>query len=346
MTNMNHTDYHRLQTCILAFSLFLFFFVIFCRVPQASPATIMSIYPLSTTVTIEDTVYVNVTITDVIDIAGWQAEIFYSNNVLTAQSIVEGPFLQQGGSTSWFVLGFNNNYNSTHGWIWAACVLLGNVSGVDGSGVLAKLVFSPFNSGVTPIHLAGTRIGDSDANPIDHTTVDGSVQVEGLADIAIIDVTPSTPYIGQGQSMTVDVVVANQGPDTETFNVSVYANTTLINTVSNVILASETSDVLTITWNTNGFNGNYTISANATHLPGETDLADNTYSDGIVTVRWPYDVNGDGYVGIDDIVLVAEHFGETPASPGWDPKCDINPDSYIGIDDIVAVAEHFGETPP
>jgi Ca2+-binding EF-hand superfamily protein len=58
-----------------------------------------------------------------------------------------------------------------------------------------------------------------------------------------------------------------------------------------------------------------------------------------------YDITGDGYVGIDDIVLVAEHFGEDPSSPNWDPRCDVTGDGYVGIDDIVLVAEHFGEDP-
>jgi parallel beta-helix repeat protein len=61
---------------------------------------------------------------------------------------------------------------------------------------------------------------------------------------------------------------------------------------------------------------------------------------------WPFiwDVTGDGHVGIDDIVLVAEHFGQSPAHPEWNPICDINGDDYVGIDDVVAVAGHFGES--
>jgi hypothetical protein len=59
---------------------------------------------------------------------------------------------------------------------------------------------------------------------------------------------------------------------------------------------------------------------------------------------WNYDVNDDGYCGIDDIVLVAEHFGTYPGHPSWNPIYDINADGYVGIDDIVAVAEHFGES--
>ncbi|UCH31242.1 MAG: hypothetical protein JSV05_07010 [Candidatus Bathyarchaeota archaeon] len=59
---------------------------------------------------------------------------------------------------------------------------------------------------------------------------------------------------------------------------------------------------------------------------------------------WNYDVTGDGYCGIDDIVAVAEHFSTYPGHQNWNPIYDINEDSYVGIDDIVLIAEHFGES--
>ncbi len=59
-----------------------------------------------------------------------------------------------------------------------------------------------------------------------------------------------------------------------------------------------------------------------------------------------FDVTGDDYVGIDDIVETAEHFGAQPGDIKWVPIFDINRDHYVGIDDIVAVAEHFGEAVP
>jgi ABC-type branched-subunit amino acid transport system substrate-binding protein len=67
------------------------------------------------------------------------------------------------------------------------------------------------------------------------------------------------------------------------------------------------------------------------------------------------DTNYDKYVGIDDIVFTADHFGTTPypttappypsASDRWEHVCDQNSDDYIGIDDIVTVASAFGSTP-
>lgn len=74
----------------------------------------------------------------------------------------------------------------------------------------------------------------------------------------------------------------------------------------------ETGNFTTIifTWNATGFEmGNYTISTYAWSVSGEESADDNTYIDGTVEVTGiPWDVTGDGYVGIDDIIAVAEHF--------------------------------------
>ena len=55
----------------------------------------------------------------------------------------------------------------------------------------------------------------------------------------------------------------------------------------------------------------------------------------------PWDVNDDGCVDISDLVLVAQHWGET-GLPGWIPE-DANDDGVIDISDLVIVAQHWGE---
>jgi len=58
-------------------------------------------------------------------------------------------------------------------------------------------------------------------------------------------------------------------------------------------LPNGTSTTLTFAWNTTGLAyGNYTISAAADTVPGETDTADNTLTNGDVMVTIPGDVNG------------------------------------------------------
>ena len=53
----------------------------------------------------------------------------------------------------------------------------------------------------------------------------------------------------------------------------------------------------------------------------------------------PWDVNDDGTVNIQDLVLVANELGES----GEDLKGDLNGDGTVNIQDLVIVASHFGE---
>jgi len=58
--------------------------------------------------------------------------------------------------------------------------------------------------------------------------------------------------------------------------------------------------------------------------------------------RFPSDVNGDGKVRIDDVLIVAEAFGTDPDHPRWNPLADLNGDNLVRIDDVLAVALNFG----
>jgi hypothetical protein len=153
--------------------------------------------------------------------------------------------------------------------------------------------------------------------------------------------------------MRINVTLANQGDFTEIFNVTVYANTTSIATQT-VTLTSLNSTTISYTWNTTGFaKGNYTISAYAWPVQGETDTADNTLTDGWVIVAMVGDVTGpdgwpDGKVDmINDIRSVAKLFGIAPPDPKYNPNYDINGDGKIDmINDIRSVAKQFGKTDP
>jgi len=163
-----------------------------------------------------------------------------------------------------------------------------------------------------------------------------------VRDVAVTNVTPSKTVVGQGYSMNVNVTVANQGDYTETFNVTLYANTTEIET-REITLESGASTTLTFTWNTTGFaKGNYTIWTYATPVPGEADTADNTFTDGWVYVGIPGDINADGIVDIFDAVLLAAAAGSFPGSPNWNSNADINDDGIVEIFDAVILAAHAG----
>jgi parallel beta-helix repeat protein len=95
----------------------------------------------------------------------------------------------------------------------------------------------------------------------------------------------------QGYGCAIEVSVANAGDFAEVFNLTIYANmtdtgnVTAIHTFENVTLNSRDSTTLTFMWDTTGFDiGNYTISAYATPVPGEINVADNTFVAGTVQI--------------------------------------------------------------
>jgi hypothetical protein len=177
-------------------------------------------------------------------------------------------------------------------------------------------------------------------------------------DVAVTNATSPKTVVGQGFNCDINVTVENQGSYTETIDVTVYANnkatgnTTSIATFKNVILTFGASWSPTLYWNTTGFaKGNYTISAYAEPVPGETDPADNNFTSGLVTVAMVGDVNGpngrpDGRVDIRDVSAVARLFGVNYPDPQYNPNCDINGDGKIDMKDVSITARNFGRTDP
>jgi len=117
------------------------------------------------------------------------------------------------------------------------------------------------------------------------TTADVTVSTQSLAhDVAITNVTPSPTVVAPGQYVSVTVVVENQGGYAETFNVTAYYDTSTVG-VKTSTLESKATESLTFTWNTAVVaEDTYTISAEADVVSGETDVEDNTYIGGTVTV--------------------------------------------------------------
>ncbi|MEA2090518.1 MAG: PQQ-binding-like beta-propeller repeat protein, partial [Thermoproteota archaeon] len=106
-----------------------------------------------------------------------------------------------------------------------------------------------------------------------------------IHNIAIVNVVPEKTVIRQNQTMLTNVTVANEGNYTETFNVTIYADNTIIQTKTVSNLAPNNRTTLIFMWNTTGVSlGNYTIKAEATVVLGETHDTDNVKVNGVVNV--------------------------------------------------------------
>ena len=164
-------------------------------------------------------------------------------------------------------------------------------------------------------------------------------------DVAITAMSLSKTVVEQSYPMRVNVTVQNQGNFTEAFNVTSYADITIIQTQTVNELANGDFRIIPFTWNTTGIPyGNYTIKAVADTVTEEIDIEDNTLVNGDVTVTIPGDVNGDRVVDVRDLFLISKVFNSSPIRASWDPNADINNDGVVNTFEIEIINAHYGES--
>jgi len=149
------------------------------------------------------------------------------------------------------------------------------------------------------------------------------------------------PY--QGWAGNVSVTILNNGTTAQSFSVTVsYSNGTLhsLGTQHVTNLASLASTVLTYPWNTSLLEPtmNYTITANATILPGQTNPQSEQYSI-IARVKGSGDINGDGVVNGVDLHIIAVNWLRTV--PPADPRADVLGDGTVNGLDLHVVSRNW-----
>jgi uncharacterized repeat protein (TIGR02543 family) len=128
-------------------------------------------------------------------------------------------------------------------------------------------------------------------NPV-NVTMDGNKTVTATFtlvsvghDVAITAVSVSPSQVQAGEVVQIVVVAANLGGYSETFNVTVYYDSNIIQVIPTVSMLPRSSETLTVEWNTTNINpGVYTMSANATIVEGDTNPDNNNFTDGQVTI--------------------------------------------------------------
>jgi hypothetical protein len=172
-------------------------------------------------------------------------------------------------------------------------------------------------------------------NVADNSLVGGPAIV-ALRDLSVASiVAPNCPtlsscYIYRGQTINVNVEVANQGQVRESTTLTLRYNGTYIGETT-VSMESGSATTATIPWDTtNVLPGIYRIEASVPSLQSEKDVADNS-SSVLVKLRKTGDTDGDGDVDLDDLV------GTFLSQFTVNARYDIDGDGDVDIDDLILV---------
>jgi hypothetical protein len=270
----------RKKICSLLLLAILFSMLIFVETVRAS-SSLPNIYvsPSNQAVKIGGHFALNVNLDNVSDLYGYEVWLSFDSSKVNATAVVYDGYLNP-PTYQWA-----NTINNTGGYVDFA--ISSTQPALPRSGgsppPLVTINFTTIGLGTSPLHLdvAKTILVSSlhGGTPIPYNTTDGTITVVPLSlhDVAAISVHPYHFFLGKGYSMDVNVTVRNKGDFTENFDVLL-----CINLVSyarqTVTLSWGSSATITFRWATTDYaRGNYTISAYAWPVPGETNLTDNFF---------------------------------------------------------------------
>lgn len=174
----------------------------------------------------------------------------------------------------------------------------------------------------------------------DNTYINGNITllVPTIHDLNVTSVTPIIPHnyshVCTGWVINTIVTIKNEGHFKETTNLTAYYNESIIDTKI-ITLYPLANTSITLVWYTDSVpRGNYTITANATQVQGETDTTDNTSIDGMIHVILKGDVNDNGIINVGDMLAlkIAIAQGKTVEQL---PFYDLDGNGLINVGDML-----------
>jgi hypothetical protein len=151
--------------CLIAILVVVLAYVI---LSSQTSSTVLSVEPKTVQETTGQNFTVNVSVSNVVDLYGWEFYLSWNSSLLDWVSVSEGSFLKSGGNTY-----FSHYLNTTDEHLVVDCTLYGQVPGVNGSGTLATIQFQVRESGTCDLNLYDTQLLDSTSRAISHTVQNG-----------------------------------------------------------------------------------------------------------------------------------------------------------------------------
>lgn len=184
------------------------------------------------------------------------------------------------------------------------------------------------------------------SNRADDFDIFYKLSIPDMHDGGIAYVTPSQTilHLGYENPVQISVDLWNYGLSQDTFTVTLYRDASEIG-VETVALAPNTAATLHFIWDTSGLPlGYYSLYAEVDAVPGETDITDNNFTDGIILMTFPGDANGDGQVDSSDLSDFSKTYGLDTSAPECIPECDFNGDGETDVSDLFDLGKNYGNS--
>jgi len=226
-----------------------------------------------------DAFNVSIGITMALEVYAWSFNMSWDPTLLNVTEIKEGSFLNHEGA---YNTSFATKIRQEEGYLYANCTLLGESleASVSGNGTLIIVIFMVKTRGTTVLHLSEAILMDYEGVEISTLTKDGYFSNTLGGDVAIISVSVSPSRVRAGDSVVISLVAKNEGEITfgQSVDVTIYYNEGFLGTLGISDLNPGGEKTLSFSWSTKDLaEGNYTIEAVASQLPGETNTANNRY---------------------------------------------------------------------
>jgi hypothetical protein len=155
--------------CLLAILVAVLAYVIL----SSPSSTLLSVEPKNVQGTTGQDFAVNVSVSNVADLYGWQIDLGWNSSLLNVTNVIEGPMLKSSGNSTFF----SPVVNRAAGNLSVLCTRLlsfgSNVTGVSGHGTLMTVQFEVIGSGACDLSLYSTQLLDTDGRAMSHTVQDG-----------------------------------------------------------------------------------------------------------------------------------------------------------------------------
>jgi len=201
--------------------------------------------------------------------------------------------------------------------------------------------------GATHLDLYNVNLTDSLGRPIPPEEPHDGFFANMIRDLAITNVISNVAWAYQTNLVQINVTVRNNGQIVEnSIAVKAYYDSNLIGTTTIGSLNPSENITTTFDWNTAVVAPcrNYSISAEVLSVPFEINLTNNVYTFGEVRIRLMGDVNDDGGVDLDDLLLVIDAFWTTPSDPNWNENADLSNDDVVSLNDLLFLIKNFMKT--